>query len=161
MTDTLVHRRVASARRGENATVVCRMESGWLVFGDRQVLPGYSILLPDPVVPHLNALGFESRSRFLTDMSIAGDAILEATDAIRINYAVLGNYEPALHAHIYPRYDWEPEDKRSGPPLAYDWLEARAFDPSVDRPLMDDVASAVEARGALRTGRDDRSEGRR
>jgi len=130
------------------------MESGWLVLGDRQVLPGYSVLLPDPVVPDLNALGLPARSQFLADMSTAGDALLEVTDAIRVNYAILGNYEPALHAHIYPRYVWEPDEKRSGPPLAYAWLEAREFDASVDRPLMEALASAIEARGALRTRRE-------
>jgi hypothetical protein len=29
------------------------MESGWAVFGDVQVLNGYCLLLPDPVVPTL------------------------------------------------------------------------------------------------------------
>jgi hypothetical protein len=50
---TLIHRRVEAARKGENPTVLCRMESGWAVFGDVQVLNGYCLLLPDPVVPTL------------------------------------------------------------------------------------------------------------
>jgi len=145
--DTLVHRRVASARVGANPTVICRMRSGWLVLGDRQVLSGYSVLLPDPVVPHLNSLDPDSRSRFLLDMSIAGDALLKVTESIRVNYAILGNYEPALHAHIYPRYAWEPEDKLTGSPLAYEWAEAREFDAALDRQLMEETASAIRAMG--------------
>ena len=33
-----------------------RLPSGWVVMGERQVFPGYCLLLPDPVVDHLNAL---------------------------------------------------------------------------------------------------------
>ena len=43
-------------------------------------------------------------------MATIGDALLEVTGAFRINYEILGNLEPALHAHIIPRYLNEPED---------------------------------------------------
>ena len=49
-----------------------------------------------------------------------GDALLEVTGAYRINYEILGNLEPALHAHVIPRYMNEPEVFRQGPPLFYD-----------------------------------------
>ncbi len=62
---TLIHRRVEAARKGENPTVLCRMESGWAVFGDVQVLNGYCLLLPDPVVPTLNDLDIAAREKFL------------------------------------------------------------------------------------------------
>jgi hypothetical protein len=55
MNDTLIHRRVAAAREGTNAAVITRMGSGWAVVGDRQVVHGYCLLLPDPVVADLNA----------------------------------------------------------------------------------------------------------
>jgi hypothetical protein len=47
---TLIHRRVETARQGNNPTVICRVPSGWVVLGDVQFLRGYSLLLPDPVV---------------------------------------------------------------------------------------------------------------
>ena len=53
---TLIHRRVEEARQGINPAVICRVPSGWVVLGDVQFLHGYSLLLPDPVVPSLNAL---------------------------------------------------------------------------------------------------------
>ena len=37
------------------------MPSGWAVLGDTQILPGYSLLLPDLVVPDLNAPAFDSQ----------------------------------------------------------------------------------------------------
>ena len=143
---TLIHRRVEAARKGENSTVLCRMESGWAVFGDVQVLNGYCLLLPDPVVPTLNDLDSQARVNFLRDMVIIGDAILEVTGATRINYEILGNSEPALHVHIVPRYEAEPDDLRRGPIWFYDWSKAPKFDPVLHKPLMDKLRAAIEKR---------------
>src|SRR5689334_22916115 len=94
---SLIHDRVEAARRGDNPAAICRVRSGWVVLGDRQFLPGYSLLLPDPAVPSLNDLPLAERSQFLLDMTSIGDALLRVTDAIRINYSIYGNAEPALH----------------------------------------------------------------
>ena len=98
---TLIHERVAAAHVGTNPTVICRMPSGWAVLCDVQFLRGYTILLSDPVVPDLNALDREHRAQFLLDMVTIGDALLEVTGAFRINYEILGNLDPALHAHSF------------------------------------------------------------
>lgn len=144
---TLIHRRVAAAQNGQNPTVLCRMPSGWAVFGDYQVLNGYCLLLPDPVVPSLNDLTEPARSHFLRDMARIGDALLDVLpNAARINYEILGNSEPALHAHIIPRYEAEPEDLRRGPVWFYDWDQAPAFDPVRHKPLMDKIAAAIQKR---------------
>ena len=143
---TLIHRRVEAARKGKNPTVLCRMESGWAVFGDVQVLNGYCLLLPDPVVPTLNDLAELERVKFLRDMTLIGDAILEVTGAARINYEILGNSEPALHIHIIPRYEAEPEDLRRGPIWFYDWSKAPKFEPAIHKPLMDKLRTAIEKR---------------
>ena len=140
---TIIHRRVEAARRGENPTVICRVSSGWVVMGDVQFLRGYSLLLPDPVVPDLNALDGERRLAFLRDMARVGDALLEVTGATRINYEILGNLEPALHAHAFPRYADEPEALRTRPAWFYDWETAIPFDPQRDRDLMDQIAAAI------------------
>jgi diadenosine tetraphosphate (Ap4A) HIT family hydrolase len=143
---TLIHRRVEAAHRGENPSVLYRMESGWAVLGDVQVLNGYCLLLPDPVVPTLNDLDPSGREKFLRDMGIIGDAVLEVTGAARINYEILGNSEPALHVHIIPRYDAEPDDLRRGPAWFYDWSKAPKFDAVNHKPLMDRIRAAIEKR---------------
>ncbi|HEY3313296.1 MAG TPA: hypothetical protein VGK00_16770 [Anaerolineales bacterium] len=143
---TLIHERVEAARKGENPSVLCRMESGWAVFGDVQMLNGYCLLLPDPVPPDLNALSIPEREKFLRDMSIIGDALLEVTGAARINYEILGNSEKALHAHIIPRYEAEPEELRKGPVWFYDWSRAPRFDPQVHGKLMEGIRAAIQKR---------------
>jgi diadenosine tetraphosphate (Ap4A) HIT family hydrolase len=149
---TLIHRRVEQTRRGENPTAVCRVPSGWVVIGDVQFLRGYCLLLPDPVVPSLNDMDETSRLDFLRDMALLGDALLEVTGAARINYEILGNSEPALHAHVLPRYADEPEALRTGPAWFYDWKSGPPFDPERDRPLMEQIAAAVQRRLAARDG---------
>ncbi len=128
---TAIHRRVEALRAGTDPTFITRMESGWAVMGDPQVLPGYCLLLPDPVVPTLNALSTAERAQFLADMAQLGDAVQAATGALRINYAMLGNLEPALHAHVFPRYAEEPAALATAHPWAYDWKQAPAFDPEL------------------------------
>lgn len=120
----LISKRVALAREGKNDKVICRMPSGWAVVGDVQFLVGYCLLLPDPVVSSLNDLQGEKRLQFLDDMAKLGDAILAVTGAARINYEILGNSGPELHAHIFPRFPSEPDDKRTRPVWFYDWQNA-------------------------------------
>ena len=125
---TAIHAQVIAARKGRDPRVIARLFSGWAVFGERQFVRGYAVLLPDPVVPNLNALGVRERIAFLSDMSRLGDALLKVTGATRINYAIFGNQEPALHAHVIPRYVDEPEALRGAQPWAYDWSAAPAFE---------------------------------
>lgn len=114
--------RLASALRGENPAVLRRLPSGFAVIGDTQFLPGYCVLLAEPEVGHLTELPLEARSQFLIDMSILGEAVEKACaqhDLVRINYEILGNGLPCLHAHVFPRYAWELEERRSGPVWLY------------------------------------------
>jgi diadenosine tetraphosphate (Ap4A) HIT family hydrolase len=132
--DTVIHRRVAALRRGEDPTLIARLPSGWAVFGESQFLHGYSLLLPDPVVSHLNDFPDMSehhsvmREQFLADMARLGDALWQATGALRINYAMFGNVEPALHVHLIPRYANETAALATAHPWAYNWQAAPRFE---------------------------------
>ena len=123
----LISQRVEIARNGANDKVICRLASGWVVMGDVQFLPGYCLLLPDPVVPSLNDLDAQARATYLLDMARIGDAVLQATGALRMNYEILGNSEPELHCHLFPRYASEPEKHRKMPAWFYDWKTAPPY----------------------------------
>ena len=140
--------RIAMAHAGTNPTIICRVPSGWAALCDMQFLRGYVIHLADPAVASLNDLSREQRAVYLGDMALIGDALLEATGAYRINYAIAGNSDPYLHAHIMPRYLSEPEQYRKGLPWSYprDMMNANLFDASRDRELMQQIAKAIQAR---------------
>jgi diadenosine tetraphosphate (Ap4A) HIT family hydrolase len=132
----------------DSPTVICRMPSGWAQLADKQYLRGYCILTAEPLVPSLNDLDAMARERFLLDMSLVGDALLEVTGAYRINYAIAGNNVPLLHAHIVPRYQSEPEDMLHNHPWAYPpkVMAGLLVDPSRDAPLIEALAKAITSR---------------
>jgi diadenosine tetraphosphate (Ap4A) HIT family hydrolase len=146
---TGIHRMVDRCRAADYAPAAARLRSGWVVLGERQIFAGYCLLLPDPVVPHLNALRAAERAQFLSDMAVIGDALLAITEAVRINYAIFGNVDPALHAHIFPRRAAEPESTRTVQPWALDWNLAPAYSEAVHgdfkRRLREHLAAAQDA----------------
>jgi diadenosine tetraphosphate (Ap4A) HIT family hydrolase len=140
---TAIHRLVQAARRGELTRVVTRMPSGWAVLGDPQITLGYCLLWPDPVVTDLNALTGDTRRQFLHDMAALGDAVLRVTGAERINYEILGNVEPALHAHVIPRFASEDPGLRTKPVWLHDWTVSPAFDAAAHAGLRERIAAAI------------------
>jgi diadenosine tetraphosphate (Ap4A) HIT family hydrolase len=139
--------RIETARNGSNPTIICKISSGWVALADMQYLCGYCILLADPVVDSINALDPQDRTRFMLDMSIVGDALLRVTDSFRINYGMMSNADPYLHAHIVPRYLNEPDAIRRHLPWSYskEHMDSTPFDLDRDRGLMADLKKAIEA----------------
>ena len=144
---TVIHRRVAACRAGAYDKAICRIRSGWVVLGEVQFLRGYSLVYPDPVVCHLNEMDAEARRTLLYEVSLVGDALLEITGALRINYEILGNLEPALHVHLFPRFESEPANLKTKPAWFYDWEQAPPFDPVRDAPLMNDIRAWLDRAG--------------
>lgn len=111
--------RIGSALNGTNPTMVTKMRSGIVVLGDSQLLPGYCILIAHPVIKDLNSLDMKGRADFLLDMSLLGDAIMSICKPAKINYEILINAADFLHAHVFPRYEWETEERRKMPIWLY------------------------------------------
>lgn len=128
--------------------LICRVPSGRVCLCNLQFLRGYCVLEADPVVESINALDPAQQAQFMLDMVLVGEALLEVTDAYRINYAMLSNTRPILHAHIVPRYLDEPEDLRKLPPWFYPNSEdpATQIDYERDRPLMANLTHAIQKR---------------
>ncbi len=144
--------RVGSARRGENPMVLAKMRSGWAVIGDTQFLPGYCVLLSDvDGADHLTDLPRSTRSEFLVDMALLGEAVIAACAGLdpsfrRLNYEILGNTDRNLHAHLFPRYHWEPEELLVGPVWAYPrdrWTSHRDAYSEEHEPLRDAIAAEL------------------
>ena len=69
-------------------------------------------------------------------MALCGDVLQLEFGAVRINYAMFGNVEPALHAHLFPRRLDEPSEQVTAQPWALDWKGAPRFDPLLHGELM-------------------------
>ncbi len=112
--------RLEELERGENPRLILRLPSGFAVMAENQYLQGYSLLLATPMVGQFLDLDEFQRHQFLTDMGCLGEAVKNATGAARINFAIYGNVDPFLHAHVWPRFEDEPSERRTLPPLVMD-----------------------------------------
>lgn len=145
--------RIGSALRGENPTVLRKLPGGFAVIGDVQWLPGYCVLLTDdPRVERMSDLTPIQRRRFLDSMADLAEAVERACAVIdprfrRVNVEVLGNTDPYLHAHVWPRYDWEPPELVGKPVWLYPashWSDPRtALGPEHDA-LRASIASHLQ-----------------
>lgn len=142
-----IQEQVEACRKGRHPRLVARVPSGWVVMGPSQLLPGYCLLLSDPIAPSLHDLDGAARAAFLRDMALVGDAVARVRKPRRVNYEILGNLDPTLHAHIVPRYADEPEEMRAKPVWLYppdEWnSRASAFTAARHGALRDKLASAL------------------
>jgi diadenosine tetraphosphate (Ap4A) HIT family hydrolase len=119
------HDRVGAALRGANPTVLARLEAGFAVIGDVQFLPGYCVFITDtPGVDRLTDLPRERRLQFLAGAERLAEAVQNVCarrdpEFRRINLEIQGNYDAFLHAHVWPRYEWEGFDQVWRPVARY------------------------------------------
>lgn len=161
MTDDFRQDRVGSALTGTNSTVLRRLRAGFAVIGDVQHLPGYCVLITDtPGVDQLTDLPVEQQHRFLEDLAVLGravSAVCRRRDPAfrRINLEIQGNTDAFLHAHVTPRYEWEPAEVVGWPAALHHWtgrvdVERDALGPQHDelrRELVAAIDAEVGARG--------------
>lgn len=57
---------------------------------------------------HLDELPADAAAAFTEDQRIVGHYLRQWPGVERINYAILGNTLPHVHAHVIPRYEGDP-----------------------------------------------------
>jgi diadenosine tetraphosphate (Ap4A) HIT family hydrolase len=154
MTTDFRHDRIGSAIAGENPTVIRSLPMSFAVLGDVQWLPGYCVLLVDrPGVSRLTDLPRVQRQQFLASMDVLAEAVQNACREVmsgfrRMNLDILGNTDDFLHAHVWPRYDWEPPERVTKPVWLYPpefWtLDSLRLGPQ-HQPLRDAIGRQLDA----------------
>lgn len=108
--------RVGAALEGRNPTVLAALGHAFAVIGDVQFLPGYSLALTKRRgVDRLTDLPRAERVKYLADVDLVATAVENVCESLdsdfrRVNVEILGNTDAFLHAHVWPRYDWEPSE---------------------------------------------------
>lgn len=106
--DCLICNGITKIQKGTNPYFVRELKTGYVVIGDRQFFRGYTLFLCKKHVSELHYLGDEFRKDFLYEMSTVAEAVFRAFKPQKLNYELLGNSEPHLHWHIFPRHQDDP-----------------------------------------------------
>ncbi|HYF65153.1 MAG TPA: HIT family protein [Herpetosiphonaceae bacterium] len=104
----LVCQRIAAIQAREDPYFVAEVDSGYIVLGDYQFFRGYTLLLSRHHVTELHALALPERQQYLREMSLVAEAVFQAFRPRKLNYELLGNSDPHLHWHLFPRYADDP-----------------------------------------------------
>jgi diadenosine tetraphosphate (Ap4A) HIT family hydrolase len=114
--------------RGENCPLCAEYQSGEQVnaygytvadlgfsrlrLAMNQFVAGYCVLICKRHIQEPYHLTSAERSLFFDDMMRAAQAIEQVFKPVKMNFQLLGNLVPHLHAHIVPRYYGDPAPGR-------------------------------------------------
>ncbi len=104
MDSCLICVRIDLIKNNTNPWFVKELETGYVVLGDHQFFRGYALFLCKEHVFELHELETNFKKQFLEEMSIVAEAVYCAFKPKKLNYELLGNGDPHLHWHIFPRH---------------------------------------------------------
>jgi diadenosine tetraphosphate (Ap4A) HIT family hydrolase len=108
------------AARGVDACGICaiirRIESGvfsdliaemprsWLILGDAQFYRGYCVLIAKRHTSEMHLMPRGEAHELLDELIAVGKSLERVVKPLKLNYECLGNQEPHVHWHVFPRY---------------------------------------------------------
>ena len=99
----LICERIELIKQGKNPHFVKELETGYVVIGDGQYFKGYTLFLAKEHVTELHQMEYETKIKFLDEMSIVQEAVAKAFQAEKMNIELLGNGDAHVHWHLFPR----------------------------------------------------------
>ena len=99
----LICDRIELIKQGKKPHFVKELETGYVVIGDGQYFKGYTLFLAKEHVTELHQMEYETKIKFLEEMSIVQEAVAKAFQAEKMNIELLGNGDAHVHWHLFPR----------------------------------------------------------
>ena len=99
---------VEQIRSGRFSDWIAELPRSWLILGDAQFYRGYCVLLAKRHVTELHSMPRGEAHELLDEILAIGRTLVEVVKPVRLNYECLGNQEPHVHWHIFPRYPDDP-----------------------------------------------------
>src|SRR3989338_2258960 len=110
--ECLICERIMHIKTNSNPCFVKELETGFVVLGDYQFYKGYTLFLCKKHIPELHMLTGSYQKLFLEELAYVGKAVFTAFQPMKLNYEILGNRDPHLHCHIFPRYKNDPNRRQ-------------------------------------------------
>ncbi|WP_461218033.1 HIT family protein [Lapidilactobacillus salsurivasis] len=101
----LICQRIALIEAHKNPYFVSEMATGYVVIGDTQYFPGYTLFLAKEHVTELHLMPEKLKLQFLQEMSLVAEACSLAFHADKMNLELLGNGDAHVHWHLFPRHN--------------------------------------------------------
>lgn len=92
-------------RAGANPDFVAELPHSYVVLGDAQFYRGYCVLLAKTHAREMFALERAEALALCDEVLALAEAIDAITHPLKMNYECLGNAEPHVHWHLFPRYE--------------------------------------------------------
>jgi diadenosine tetraphosphate (Ap4A) HIT family hydrolase len=96
---------IERCRSGNFADFVAELPHSFVILGDAQFYRGYCVVLAKRHVDEIHLMPSDE-ARALFDETIAvGRTIALSMRPLKLNYECLGNLEPHVHWHVFPRFE--------------------------------------------------------
>ena len=82
---------------------IAELPRSWLILGDAQFYRGYTVLLAKRHIHEIHLMPRGEAHELLDELLAAGKALSAVVQPLKLNYECLGNQEPHVHWHIFPR----------------------------------------------------------
>lgn len=95
---------IARLSSGSMPGMVAELNRSWVVLGDSQFYRGYCLILAKRHAREMHLMPREEAHELLDEILAVGAAIEKVARPVKLNWECLGNQEPHVHWHIFPRY---------------------------------------------------------
>jgi len=109
-------------RAGNFPDFIAELDQSYVILGDAQFYRGYCILFAKRHERELFQLPRSEALALTDELYSVAEAIFTVVKPLKLNYECLGNLEPHVHWHVFPRYENEAQESRVGPI----WLRPKA-----------------------------------
>lgn len=104
----LICKNITDIKNGKYLYLVKELKTGYVVLGQYQYCKGYTLFLSKIHACELHELPVDFCQVYLGEMARVARAVFFAFRPVKLNYELLGNSEPHLHWHVFPRYRNDP-----------------------------------------------------
>jgi diadenosine tetraphosphate (Ap4A) HIT family hydrolase len=134
-------------RAGKFPDFIAELDHSYVILGDAQFYRGYCILFAKRHEPELFQLPRPEALALSDELCSVAEAIFTVVKPLKMNYECLGNTEPHIHWHVFPRYQSEDEKSRRRPVWERPEAErTRALEPDDRRALIASIRSEIAKR---------------
>lgn len=99
---------IERCRAGGFPDLIAELPHSYVILGDAQFYRGYCVMLAKRHIHELHLMAPAQAHELFGELIALGQAIAAVTRPLKLNYECLGNIEPHVHWHVFPRYEADP-----------------------------------------------------